>query len=104
MTQPTDLGGSGLLKGVEYATRMNLYNLVFWMVFLIRMYQIAHVPLYWEYKKLYPGGDFNFCQYHPTSSVSSHFIYTKQESELYKLYYTNSYFGAAGYPNGRGSW
>ena len=35
---------------------MNLYNLSFRMVFIIHMYQIAHVPLYWEYKKLYPGG------------------------------------------------
>ena len=64
---------------------MNLYNLIFQMVVLI--------------KKMYLGRDFNFCHHPPTSSVSGHFIYiphNPQESELYKLVYTNLYIGAAG--------
>ena len=35
--------------GVDYVTRINLYNLNFWMVVLI--------------KKLYPGREFNFCHH-----------------------------------------
>ena len=70
--------------GVDYVTRINLYNLNFWMVVLI--------------KKLYPGREFNFCHHPPTSSISGHFIYiphNPQESELYELVYTNSYIGSA---------
>ncbi len=43
------------------ATRMNLYNLIFQMVVLI--------------KKMYLVRDFNFCLHPPTSSGSGHFIY-----------------------------
>jgi len=61
---------------------MNLYNLIFRMVFVI--------------KKLFPGGDFNFCHHLPHLLHRWPFyLYTRQESELYELYYTNSYIGAA---------
>ena len=62
---------------------MNLYKLSFRMVFLIHMYQIAHVPMYWEYKNCIQVGDFNFCHHHPTYSVSGYFIYIPDTNQIH---------------------
>jgi len=50
------------------------------------MYQIAHVPLYWEYKKLYPGGGTKLLPPPPHLLCQWRFyFYTGQELDTYEL-------------------